>query len=48
MTLPKEAPVGTGGGNRTTEPAVQILGDVVSPLDVEWDAEVNPDRVLNP
>ena len=25
-----------------------ILGDLVSPIDVEWEAEVNPDRVLNP
>ncbi len=27
---------------------LEILGDVVSPLDVEWEAESNPDRVLNP
>lgn len=27
---------------------LQIFGDIVAPIDVEWDAEVNPDRVLNP
>ncbi len=25
-----------------------IMGDIMSPIDVEWDAEVDPDRVLNP
>ena len=25
-----------------------ILGDIISPIDVEWEAEVDPDRVLNP
>ena len=25
-----------------------ILGDLVSPIDVEWEAEVDPGRVLNP
>ena len=27
---------------------LEIIGDVVSPIDVEWEAESNPDRVLNP
>ncbi len=27
---------------------MKIVGDIISPLDVEWEAEVNPDRVLNP
>ena len=27
---------------------MKILGDIVSPLDVEWEAESDPDRVLNP
>lgn len=27
---------------------VRFIGDVVTPLDVEWEAESNPDRVLNP
>ena len=26
----------------------EITGDIEAPLDVEWEAEVNPDRVLNP
>ena len=27
---------------------IQIHGDIIEPLDVEWEAEVNPDRVINP
>ena len=27
---------------------LKITGDIISPIDVEWDAETNPDRVLNP
>ena len=27
---------------------LRITGDIESPIDVEWDAESNPDRVLNP
>ncbi len=27
---------------------IEIIGDIVSPLDVEWEAEVTPDRVLDP
>ena len=27
---------------------ILIHGDIGAPIDVEWDAEVNPDRVLNP
>ena len=27
---------------------MKIVGDIVSPIDVEWEAEANPDRVLNP
>ena len=27
---------------------MKILGDIISPIDVEWEAESNPDRVLNP
>lgn len=26
----------------------EIIGDIISPLDVEWEAEVDPYRVLNP
>lgn len=25
-----------------------IRGDIIAPIDVEWEAEANPDRVLNP
>ena len=27
---------------------LEILGDIMSPIDVEWEAESNPDRMLNP
>ena len=27
---------------------LEILDDIISPIDVEWEAESNPDRVLNP
>ncbi len=27
---------------------IRILGDIVSPMEVEWEAESDPDRVLNP
>ena len=27
---------------------IKIHGDITAPIDVEWDAEANPDRVLNP
>ncbi len=27
---------------------IEILGDIISPIDVEWEAMSNPDRVLNP
>ena len=27
---------------------MKIVGDIISPIDVEWEAETNPDRVLNP
>ena len=30
------------------EGRLEILGDIISPIDVEWEAESNPDRVLNP
>ena len=33
---------------RRTRFTLQIFGDIDSPIDVEWDAESNPDRVLNP
>lgn len=27
---------------------IRIHGDIGAPIDVDWDAEVNPDRVLSP
>ncbi len=27
---------------------MKIVGDIISPIDVEWEAMTNPDRVLNP
>ena len=27
---------------------MKILGDIISPIDVEWEAQSNPDRVINP
>lgn len=27
---------------------MKILGDIISPVDVEWEAQSDPDRVLNP
>ena len=27
---------------------IRILEDIIEPIDVEWEAEANPDRVLNP
>ena len=27
---------------------IRILGDIIEPIDVEWEAEANPDRVSNP
>ena len=26
---------------------IRILGDIIEPIDVEWEAESDPDRVLN-
>ena len=33
------------GADRDT---IVILGDLISPIDVEWEAMVHPDRVLDP
>ena len=27
---------------------IQIRGDIIEPLDVEWEVETDPDRILNP
>ena len=28
--------------------SIEILGDIISPIDVEWEAEADPERMLNP
>ena len=38
----RSAPFGRSRGR------FRIVGDIVSPLDTEWEAITNPDRVLNP
>ena len=27
---------------------IRILGDIIEPIDLEWEAEANPDRTTNP
>ena len=27
---------------------IQIHSDIIEPIDIEWEAESNPDRVINP
>ena len=41
----RKAPKAPFGRDRNI---IRILGDITEPIDVEWEAEVNPDRVLNP
>ena len=41
----REQPEAIFGADRDI---IRIHGDVVEPLDVEWEAEVDPDRVLDP
>ena len=41
----QEKPKSWFGRDRTI---IKIHGDIVSPIEVEWEAESNPDRVLNP
>ena len=36
------APFGRGRGK------FRIVGDIISPLEVEWEAITNPDQILNP
>ena len=40
-----EKPVTWFGADRGK---LEILGDIISPLDVEWEAQTNPDRVIDP
>ena len=41
----REQPDAIFGADRDV---IRIHGDVVEPLDVEWEAEADPDRVLDP
>ena len=27
---------------------IRIFGDIIEPVDPEWEAEANPDRIMNP
>ncbi len=41
----RERPVSWFGRDRGK---LEILGDIISPVNVEWEADSDPDRVLNP
>ena len=41
----RELPKSFFGADRVR---MKIVGDIISPIEVEWEAETNPDRVLNP
>ena len=41
----REKPVNWFGADRGK---LEILGDIISPIDVEWEAQSDPDRVINP
>ena len=45
LTAFQERPKSLFGAGRGR---MKILGDIISPLDVEWEAQSNPDRVINP
>ena len=45
LTAFQERPKSLFGAGRGR---MKILGDIVSPLDVEWEAQSDPDRVINP
>ena len=37
-----------GGWFGADRDRIEIVGDIISPTGVEWEAEHDPDRVLNP
>ncbi len=45
LTAFQERPKSLFGAGRGR---MKILGDIISPLDVEWEAQSDPDRVINP
>lgn len=42
VETPKSAPIGK------YRDWIDLTGDIVAPVDAEWEAEVDPDRVLDP
>lgn len=42
VETPKSAPIGR------YRDWIDLTGDIVAPVDAEWEAETNPDRVLDP
>ncbi|MCY4112675.1 MAG: type II toxin-antitoxin system Phd/YefM family antitoxin [Chloroflexi bacterium] len=45
LTPYRERPTSWFGRDRDI---IQIHGDITEPIDVEWEAQSDPDRVLNP
>ena len=45
LTPYREKPRTLFGAGRSR---MKIVGDIISPIDVKWEAETDPDRVLNP
>lgn len=45
LTVFQERPKTLFGAGRDR---MKILGDIISPIDVEWEAQSDPDRVVNP
>ena len=45
LTTCKKRPKTMFGADRGR---IKIIGDIISPIDVEWDAISNPDRVVDP
>ena len=44
--VPLKAPQRPPWGKYSSQ--LKFAGDVMSPVDVDWEADTNPDRVLNP
>ncbi len=44
--VPMETPQRPPWGKYSSQ--LKFAGDVMSPIDVEWEADANPDRVLHP
>ena len=50
MTTDSAGPKKSSRGKRfgADRSRIEIVGDIISPTGVEWEAEHDPDRVLNP